>query len=99
MDLPHTSGSARGRWKTPEESRRRGLPAPAAELPQDDEDRFRSLEGIRRTREPPRGHASNLGSLRRREDLPPAPGSCPVSETSTLQVQGSSPLRRGAFRG
>jgi len=34
---------------------RLGLQAPAGEVPQDDEDRFRSLEGPRRTREPPRG--------------------------------------------
>jgi len=32
-----------------------GLQAPAVEVPQDDGDRFRSLEGPRRTREPPRG--------------------------------------------
>jgi len=62
---------------------RLGLQAPAGEVPQDDGDRFRSLEGPRRTREPPRGCGPHNDEARGRprpmgnyhEALPPTSGS------------------------
>jgi len=60
---PRADGK-RSRSTAPDVRLRLGLQVPAVEVPQDDGDRFRSLEGPRRTREPPRGRGPHSDEAR-----------------------------------